>query len=134
MWGYFWLCVPSGGSALRWSPLGAFLSTLSLGRNRLFSPRLTFQTISRPFAGPRSFVVLGVFLGTWIGSAIRWLMAGGAILLLGATLVLGQATWGRQLDHLRRFLSSPLSSPRSAIFLPEPPRWTGSSGSGIWAL
>lgn len=72
-----------------------FLSTLSLGITASSAPGALFKQFLAICLGLVLFVILGVFLRDLSRTQqIRWLMAAGAIGLLGITLVLGSSKYG----------------------------------------
>ena len=72
-----------------------FLSTLSLGVTASSAPSALPKQLAAILLGLFLFLVLGVFLRDLErAKKIRWLMAGAAILLCGASLVLGQVKYG----------------------------------------
>ena len=95
MWGYFLAMRSIRRVGFEMESIAFFLSTLSLAVTASSAPGSLFKQLAALLLGLVLFVVLGVFLRDLDRvKRIRWLMAGGAILLLGATLVLGQAKFG----------------------------------------
>ena len=95
MWGYFLAIRSIRRVGFEMASIAFFLSTLSLAVTASSAPGSLFKQLAALLLGLVLFVVLGVFLRDLDRvKRIRWLMAGGAILLLGATLVLGQAKFG----------------------------------------
>ena len=79
-----------------------FLSTLSLAVTASSAPEALFKQLAAVLLGIVLFLILGIFLRDLErAKRIRWLMAGGAILLLSITLILrvptqyGAANWIR---------------------------------------
>lgn len=134
MWGYFLAMRSIRRVGFEMESIAFFLSTLSLAVTASSAPGSLFKQLAALLLGLVLFVVLGVFLRDLDRvKRIRWLMAGGAILLLGATLVLGQAKFGAvNWITFGGFSLQPSELAKICYILPEPPRWTGSSGSGIW--
>ncbi len=111
-----------------------FLSTLSLAVTASSAPASVPKQLLAILLGLVLFLVLGVFLRDLDRvQKIRWLMAAGAIGLLGITLVLGSGKYGAaNWISLGGCPSSPRRSPRSATSSPARPRWSGCSASGTW--
>ena len=95
MWLYFVAlrCTRCVGFELE--TIAFFLSTLSLSVTASSAPGSLFKQFLAIFLGLGVFLVLGLFLRDLARvQKIRWLMAAGAIGLLGITLVLGSAKYG----------------------------------------
>ena len=95
MWVYFAAlrCTHCVGFELE--TIAFFLSTLSLSVTASSAPGSLFKQFLAILLGLVLFIVLGLFLRDLERvQKIRWLMAAGAIGLLGITLVLGQAKYG----------------------------------------
>ena len=95
MWLYFVAlrCTRCVGFELE--TIAFFLSTLSLSVTASSAPGSLFKQFLAIFLGLGFFLVLGLFLRDLSRvQKIRWLMAAGAIGLLGITLVLGSAKYG----------------------------------------
>ena len=90
MWGYFLAMRAIHRVGFEMETIAFFLSTLSLAVTASSAPSALFKQLLALLLGLFLFVVLGVFLRDLDRvKSIRWLMAGGAIGLLGLTLVLG---------------------------------------------
>ena len=95
MWLYFVVlrCTQCVGFELE--TIAFFLSTLSLAVTASSAPESLFKQFLAILLGLVLFLVLGIFLRDLSRvQKIRWLMAAGAIGLLGITLVLGTAKYG----------------------------------------
>ena len=96
MWGYFLAMRAIRRVGFEMETIAFFLSTLSLAVTASSAPEDLFKQLIALLLGLLLFVVLGVFLRDLDRvKAIRWLMAGGAIGLLGITLVLGALGLGQ---------------------------------------
>ena len=90
MWGYFLAMRAIRRVGFEMETIAFFLSTLSLAVTASSAPSALFKQLLALLLGLCLFVVLGIFLRDLDRvKAIRWLMAAGAIGLLGLTLVLG---------------------------------------------
>ena len=95
MWVYFAAlrCTRCVGFELE--TIAFFLCTLSLSVTASSAPGSLFKQFLAILLGLALFIILGLFLRDLERvQKIRWLMAAGAIGLLGITLVLGQAKYG----------------------------------------
>lgn len=92
MWGYFMLLRALRRVGFEMETIAFFLSTLSLAVTASKTPASLPKQFAALLVGLVVFVVLGVFLRDLDrAKKIRWLMAAGAVGLLGITLVLGGA-------------------------------------------
>lgn len=95
MWTYFAILRATRCVGFEMETIAFFLSTLSLSVTASSAPGSLFKQFLAIFLGLILFVVLGVFLRDLSRvQRIRWLMAAGAIGLLGITLLLGQSRYG----------------------------------------
>ena len=96
MWGYFLAMRAVRRVGFEMETIAFFLSTLSLAVTASSAPEDLFKQLIALLLGLCLFVVLGIFLRDLDRvKAIRWLMAGGAMGLLGITLVLGALGLGQ---------------------------------------
>lgn len=95
MWGYFLAMRAVRRVGFEMETIAFFLSTLSLAVTASSAPGALFKQLFALLLGLVLFVVLGIFLRDLDRvKRIRWLMAGAAIALLGATLLIGTGKYG----------------------------------------
>lgn len=95
MWCYFLFMRAMRRVGFEMEIIAFFLSTLSLGITASSAPDALFKQFLAICLGLTLFVILGVFLRDLSRARkIRWLMAAGAIGLLGITLALGSSKYG----------------------------------------
>ena len=95
MWLYFAILRATRCVGFELETIAFFLSTLSLSVTASSAPGSLFKQFLAVLLGLMLFLVLGLFLRDLSRvQKIRWLMAAGAIGLLGITLVLGSAKYG----------------------------------------
>ncbi|MDD3346860.1 FtsW/RodA/SpoVE family cell cycle protein [Oscillibacter sp.] len=95
MWAYYAVLRCSRCVGFELETIAFFLSTLSLSVTASSAPESLFKQLLAIFLGLILFLVLGLFLRDLSRvQKNRWLMAAGAIGLLGITLVLGHAKYG----------------------------------------
>ena len=95
MWLYYAALRATRCVGFEMETIAFFLSTLSLSVTASSAPGSLFKQFLAVLLGLVLFLVLGLFLRDLSRvQKIRWLMAAGAIGLLGITLVLGNAKYG----------------------------------------
>ncbi|MBU5627630.1 FtsW/RodA/SpoVE family cell cycle protein [Oscillibacter sp. MSJ-2] len=95
MWLYFIVIRLTRCVGFEMETIAFFLSTLSLSVTASSAPSALPKQLIAVLLGLGLFLVLGIFLRDLSRvQRIRWLMAAGAIALLGITLVLGKSKYG----------------------------------------
>ena len=108
-----------------------YLSTLSLAVTASSVPGSLPKQLLAMILGVGVFLTLGLFLRDLERvKKLRWLMAAGAIGLLGITLVLGKAKFGATNWITLGGLSFQPSEIAKICYMPVPPRWSACSAAG----
>lgn len=95
MWVYFLALRSARRVGFEMEIIAFFLCTLSLAVTASSAPRTLFKQLIAMVLGLGIFLVLGIFLRDLERvKRIRWLMAAGAICLLGLSLAAGQVKYG----------------------------------------
>ena len=126
MWIYCTGMGALGRTGFEMETIAFFLSTLSLAVTASSAPGSVPKQLAAIVLGIVLFLILGVFLRDLERvKKIRWLMAAGAVGLLGLSLVVGQVKYG----------AANWISILGMSFQPwERPRWSGCFASGTWGF